>query len=154
MKTSSKIAVLLLLTGLTLTGSPAVFAADSNSNASFPTVISGYPIPKEIGGLPVISVHTSDDSASLQPGEVRIALLDVTNDPSEPVSMSALPEYLSNLPQGWSISVFSGPNVSKAEYERLFQETNDFIAKYGPGPKSGTVMITSSGFGETTTPPQ
>lgn len=140
MKVLSKLATLLFVIVLALVGmSPAVFAEGSNGNSSLPKSVEGYPIPKELGGLPVIFVHTPENTRGLQPGEVRLVVLDTAASPEESVSRSTLPEYLNKhpLPEGWLVFGIGGPNTSGAEYEKLNAEANDFYDKFGPLPKLG-----------------
>ncbi|MBE0480748.1 MAG: hypothetical protein IBX68_07200 [Dehalococcoidia bacterium] len=117
-------------------------ASYSSSSSSFPTAVDGHPLPKEIGGMPVIFVHTAANTGGLQPGEVRIALLDTAASPDDsPENVSVL-DFMQEAPEGWTVTVVWG--ISEAEYERLSAEANEFYEKNGPGPKSSTVSIESS----------
>lgn len=107
----------------------------SNGDSSLPESINGYPIPRDMGGLPVIFVQTSENTRGLQPGEVRLVVQDTAATLNESTSKGTVARYLSNhpLPEGWLVYVVG--NTSKAEYEKRHAETNNLYDKLGPLPK-------------------
>lgn len=136
MKGLRKIGVLLLALGLIVGAvTPVLASGSSNSDSSIPTVVNGYPVPKEIGGLPVIFVETSDNAVWLQPGQVHLIILD-TAPLEESIAHSPVPQYLSQhpLPDGWLIYVV-GPDATQAELQTGLAKANaiekDLYSKFG-----------------------
>lgn len=138
MKKLSKIVILLLIIGLLSGGVTQVLAGAANSNLSIPTVINGYSVPKEIGGLPVIFVHTSDNTRGMQPGEARLVLLDVADILQKSNADITVGKYLNEhpLPEGWLVYIICGKNRSQAEYAKEVAASNALYDKYGPLPTS------------------
>jgi len=89
-------------------------------------------IPTSIAGLPVIYVETPSNTLGLQPGTIDIVLLEKNDSTTtEHTSRKLVSEHLNShsLPNGWSISVIGGPNVSKDEFQKDITAHNEWYLK-------------------------
>jgi hypothetical protein len=98
--------------------------------------------PESINGLPVIFVQTSENTAWISDDTTVIVLLDTSNKLEE--SAEKLSSYVSKnpLPEGWSIEVIGGENVSKETILQNHKANNDIWEQCWPiqlgGPPSQT----------------
>ncbi|MDD5094395.1 MAG: hypothetical protein PHV74_08465 [Dehalococcoidia bacterium] len=145
MKSFSKLGVLLVVVILVLMMVMPVFADGYNDDSFSPEAINGYAVPKDIGGLPVIFVHTAENTRGMQAGEVRIVVQDTAGTLDESLEKATVSKYLTAhpLPQGWLVFVVGGPNTSRSEYEKRNTEINKFCDKHGSLPKLGPSSSTN-----------